>query len=110
MGSNEVALEGSYNEDGIGAPLKAGEKVLGAIFVQSYTPGIHYTDQEDEVLAFIAQHIATALTRIRAIEDTRQRNAELEIINRIQEGLAAPAGLPGDRRPGWRQPPRDVYQ
>ena len=89
MVTKEVALAGSYNEDGIGAPLKAGEKVLGAIFVQSYTPGIHYTDQDDEVLAFIAQHIATALTRIRAIEDTRQRNAELEIINRTQEGLAA---------------------
>ena len=73
----EVKLEGSYNEDGIGAPLKADDKILGAIFVQSYTKGIHYTDQDDEILAFVAQHIATALTRLRALEAERQRTAEL---------------------------------
>ncbi len=63
VANQEVELAGSYNEDGIGAPLKADGKILGAIFVQSYTKGIHYTDQDDEVLAFVAQHIATALTR-----------------------------------------------
>jgi GAF domain-containing protein len=75
-------------EDGIGVPLKANGRILGAIVVQSYTKGIRYTDKDDEVLAFVAQHIATALTRIRAIEETRKRNSELQIINRVQEGLA----------------------
>ena len=85
--NREVELQGTYNEDGIGAPLKADGKTLGAIFVQSYTKGIHYTDQDDEVLAFVAQHIATALTRLRALEAERQRNAELAILNSVGEAM-----------------------
>ncbi len=85
--SGEIELEGSYNEDGIGAPLKADGKTLGAIFVQSYTPGICYNDEDDEVLAFVAQHIATALTRARALEAERQRSSELAILNRVSEAM-----------------------
>ena len=69
-------VEGIYNEDGIGVPLKAGGQVLGAIFVQSYAREIHYTDRDDDVLAFVAQHVATALTRLRALEAEHQRNNE----------------------------------
>jgi PAS domain S-box-containing protein len=90
-----LELGGTPCEDGIGAPLKADGKILGAIFVQSYRQGIHYTDQDDQVLAFVAQHIATALTRVRALEETRKRNSELQIINRVQEGLAYRLGLQG---------------
>jgi PAS domain S-box-containing protein len=87
VANREVQVEGTYNEDGIGAPLKADGKILGAIFVQSYTKGIHYTDQDDEVLAFVAQHIATALTRLRALEAERQRNKELAILNSVGEAM-----------------------
>ncbi|MDQ5814739.1 MAG: response regulator, partial [Actinomycetota bacterium] len=41
------------------------------------------------LLSFVAQHVGAALSRARAIEETRQRNAELAIINSIQQGLAA---------------------
>ncbi len=87
MTNQEVEVEGTFNIDGIGAPLKADGKILGAIFVQSYTEGIGYTEQDDEVLAFIAQHIATALIRLRAIEAERQRNAELAILNSVGEAM-----------------------
>lgn len=87
--SKEVEVVGTVAGDGIGAPLKAGGKILGAIFIQSYTEGISYTEQDDQVLEFVAQYIATALTRARALEAERQRNAELAIINSIQQGLAA---------------------
>jgi PAS domain S-box-containing protein len=83
----EVDLEGTYNEDGIGVPLKADGKILGAIFVQSYTKGIQYTDQDDEILAFVAQHIATALARLRALEAERQRNAELSVLNSVSQAI-----------------------
>jgi signal transduction histidine kinase/CheY-like chemotaxis protein len=81
--SKEVEVEGTPNVDGIGAPLKADGKILGAIFVQSYTKGIFYAEKDDEVLAFIAQHIATALIRLRALEAERQRTAELAILNSV---------------------------
>ena len=37
---------------------------------------------------FVAQHIGSALTRARAIEETRERNAELPSINEIGAALA----------------------
>ena len=85
--NHQVELQGATHEDGIGVPLKADDKILGAIFVQSYTKGIHFTDQDDEVLAFVAQHIATALTRARALEAERQRNNELAILNSVGEAM-----------------------
>src|SRR6266508_3415564 len=75
--------------NGIVVPLKSEDKMIGALAVQSYTDGIIYNAQDVELLTFVAQHISTALTRARAIEETRQRVAELQIINSIQQGLAA---------------------
>ncbi|HKG52797.1 MAG TPA: GAF domain-containing protein [Anaerolineales bacterium] len=75
--------------NGIVVPLKSEKKTIGALSVQSYTDGIIYDAQDVELLTFVAQHISTALTRARAIEETRQRNTELQIINSIQQGLAA---------------------
>ena len=51
----------------------------------------------------MAQHIATALTRAQAIEETRQRNAELALVNEIGAALSqqldfdATIDLVGDR-------------
>jgi signal transduction histidine kinase len=84
----EVELEGTPNVDNIGAPLLSEDKILGAIFVQSYTEGVCYTDQDEEVLGFVAQHIATALSRRRALEAERQRTAELAILYRVSVEVA----------------------
>ena len=73
----EVQLEGTPNVDNIGAPLISEGKILGAIVLQSYTEGIGYTEQDEEVLGFVAQHIATALSRRQALDAERQRTAEL---------------------------------
>ncbi len=85
----EVELVGTMSEDWLGVPLKTDDRTIGVLAVQSYIPGIRYTDSDVEVLDFVGQHIATALTRARAIEETRQRNAELAIINSVQQGLAS---------------------
>ena len=37
---------------------------------------------------FVGRHIASALERTRLIDETRQRNAELSLINDVQRGLA----------------------
>ena len=84
-----MQLEGTPNEDGLGAPLKVDHKIIGVIFLQSYVKGIHYTAQDDEILASVAKYIATALTRFRALEAERERTTELAIINIVQSGLAA---------------------
>ncbi len=88
-GELDIDSVGTIPVDGIGLPLKSNRKTLGALVVQSYAEGITYTERDVEVLEFVAQHISTALTRARAIEETRQRNSELAIINKVQQGLAS---------------------
>ena len=56
--------------------------------MQSYTRAFQHTEQDKELLAFVGQHIGVALSRARAIEETRQRNAELALINSVQAALA----------------------
>ncbi len=89
--SDDIDLADFYTVpvDGITVPLKTDSQILGVLAVQSYTPGVVYEARDVQVLEFVAQHIATALTRAHAIEETKQRNAELAIINSIQQGLAA---------------------
>ena len=88
VSNQAVELEGTANEDNIGVPLISEGNILGAIFVQSYTKGIGYTDQDEEVLGFVAQHIATALTRRQALEAERQRTAELTTLYSVSEEVA----------------------
>jgi PAS domain S-box-containing protein len=85
----EIEHQGVPAVDWLGVPLKTEGQTLGAVVVQSYSEDIRYTEQDKELLAFVAQHIATALSRARAIDETRQRNDELAIINSVQQGLAA---------------------
>ena len=42
----------------------------------------------EDLLAFVGQHVGAALSRARAIEETRQRNAELAVINSVQDSIA----------------------
>jgi GAF domain-containing protein len=83
LASGEVVWHGAPNVDHVGAPLISEGDIQGAILIQSYTEGIHYTGQDEEVLGFVAQHIATALARRRALEAERQRTEELAILNSV---------------------------
>ncbi len=89
IAAGEVEAVGSDGVDWIGAPLRADGRTLGVLVVQTYAEGEIYEDGDVELLTFVAQHVAQALTRARAIDEVRQRNAELAIINGVQEGLAA---------------------
>ncbi|MEO8246078.1 MAG: GAF domain-containing protein [Chloroflexota bacterium] len=98
-----VAAVGVEGHDWLGAPLKADGETIGAVVTQSYTDEHAHRPGDLDLLAFVAQHIATALTRAQAIEETRQRNAELALVNEIGSSLAqqldfeATIDLVGDR-------------
>jgi PAS domain S-box-containing protein len=83
-----IASRGADNVDWLGVPLRHEGRVLGAIGVQSYEENVVYSDKDLELLTFVAQHIATALERVRMHEETRQHLRELEIVNRIGHALA----------------------
>jgi PAS domain S-box-containing protein len=88
IAEGEIRAVGSLSEDWLGVPLKAEERTVGVLVVQSYTPGVVYTEQDRDLLAFVGQHVGAALSRARAIEETRQRNAELALINSVQAAIA----------------------
>jgi GAF domain-containing protein len=90
----EIDLIGDLSVDWLGVPLKSeGGGTVGVLVVQSYVADILYTDEDQELLTFVGQHVGAALSRARAIEETRQRNAELALINSVQEALAGELDL-----------------
>ena len=90
----EVDLLGVMCVDWLGVPLCADDgRTVGVLVVQSYVPDLQFTTQDEELLGFVGQHIGAALSRARAIEETRQRNAELGVINSVQEALAGELDL-----------------
>src|SRR6478672_6759157 len=87
---DEIVALGVTTEEStwLGVPLDAERETVGVLAVQSYTTEHQYTEHDRDLLAFVGQHVGAALSRARAIEETRQRNAELALINSVQEALA----------------------
>ena len=79
---------GVTSVDWLGVPLHSEGRTVGAMVVQSYREDVHHTEQDKEILTFVANHVGAALSRARAIEETRQRSAELALVNDVQRGLA----------------------
>ena len=89
VAEGEVVLVGVLGEGGwLGAPLLAEGRTLGVLAVQTYSGNERYTEADTELLGFVGQHIGSAVSRARAIEETRQRNAELAVVNEIGQALA----------------------
>ncbi len=84
----EITFLGAPAVSWLGVPLRSEGRTLGVIAVQSYREDRSHTERDLEVLTFVAQHIASALERTRAIDETRQRNAELALVNEIGQALA----------------------
>ena len=72
----DEALYGPDSADWLGVPMAAAGEVRGAVVVQSYDQAGRYTEEDRALLAFVAQHILTALVR-------KQAHAELE--RRVEE-------------------------
>jgi GAF domain-containing protein len=92
----EIELVGEPGQDWLGVPLVIGGRTIGAVVVQTYEPGQYFSDQDIELLEYVAQHIASALSRARAIDETKrllaetnERAAELTLINSVQAAIGA---------------------
>ena len=70
----------------LGAPMIVGEHVYGVIVVQSYDDDICHSPADLELLAYMASHVASALSRRDA--DTQLREAA-ESLNRRNEELTS---------------------
>lgn len=79
---------GPQSEDWLGVPMLHGSDVVGALVVQSYDRARRYGDKDHALLNFVAQHVATALGRLRAHEDLERRVHErTEELHAVNEAL-----------------------
>jgi PAS domain S-box-containing protein len=93
IASGAVEFIGTDSYDWLGVPLRAEGRTLGVLALQTYSESEHLTEDDRELLAFIGQHIGTALARTRLREEMRQHLRELESVNRIGQALASQLDL-----------------
>ena len=79
----EVTVTGTKSVSWLGVPLFISGKVSGVIALQSYTQAHHYVQSDEELVSFVAVHIANALERRLGNENLKNAYAELE--QRVQE-------------------------
>ncbi|MBS0194469.1 MAG: GAF domain-containing protein [Proteobacteria bacterium] len=61
----------------MGAPMIVADRVYGVIVVQSYDPAIRHCEADLDLLAYMATHVAGALSRREAAEQLARRNEDL---------------------------------
>lgn len=86
LGFNETLHEyGKESHDWIGVPLVIGREVYGAIVVQIYDKNIRFDDSDPNLLAVLAEAIASSLqqkqVRNKLEDDVAQRTTELANTN-----------------------------
>src|ERR1041385_8637964 len=70
--AGEVVAIGAPSVDWLGVPLKSGDVTWGVIGVQTYEEMKRYTQQDLELLVFVAQHVASAIEQKRQEEALRE--------------------------------------
>ncbi len=75
--------------DFLGVPIVGENGTRGAVVVQTYEADVHYSEEDSTLLAYVAQHIMTALER-------KQSQAELE--HRVEDRTRELASAVGELR------------
>ena len=77
------SIIGMPSSSWLGVPLRAGEKVIGVVTVQSYVDETYFGIADQELLSFAALQIANSIQRRRAAAALLQANLQLE--HRVEE-------------------------
>jgi len=94
LDAGEIDLIGTPSVDWIGVPLKTGGVTWGMIGVQSYDEKVRYTERDKEILAVIAQQVASAIEQKRreeALRTSEVRYRQMFENNRAVQLLIDPA-------------------
>ncbi|HSX65097.1 MAG TPA: GAF domain-containing protein, partial [Pseudoxanthomonas sp.] len=74
--SGPLHVHGADSSDWLGVPMLRDGHPRGALVVQSYRQGTQYTTAEMSLLAFVAEHVLTALERKTSQAELERRVAE----------------------------------
>ena len=83
VAAGEVELIGAQSIDWLGVPLVTGQRTIGVLTVQSYSGEVRYSEEDRDLLVFVASFVA------QAIEWKRAENALRESENRHRAILEA---------------------
>ncbi len=72
----------------LGVPMQMNGRVIGLIKIEAYQPN-QYGAEEEQLLSTITDQVAVAIQKLRLFEETQQRLAELEAVNRLSVALRA---------------------
>ncbi len=72
----EINDLGEHSYEWLGFPLIKGKTIIGALVVQTYNPDVQYKKQDIELLQFVSQHVATALSRKQSDEALRESESK----------------------------------
>jgi PAS domain S-box-containing protein len=70
----------------LGVPMLISDKVVGILSVQAYSPNA-YGEEEERLLATIADQVSVAVQNARLFDETRRRLNDLEAVNTISIAL-----------------------
>src|SRR5437660_1812389 len=77
----EVELIGPASIDWVGVPLKIGDRTIGVLVAQTYTPGVRYRDTEKHVLPFVSTQIAMSTERKRTEGHLSERDRKYPLVS-----------------------------
>lgn len=85
----DIDIIGTPCQHWLGVPISNSNQKFGAIGVQSYDADVKYTKRDEEILTFVAQHLATAIERKRYERSIIQAKEEAEEANRSKSVFLA---------------------
>jgi PAS domain S-box-containing protein len=81
-------VAGEYPKSGLFVPLVTGGKATGVISLENIDREHAFSTSDQQLLETLAGSLSVALENARLVHETRQRNAELAVINSVQEAIA----------------------
>lgn len=95
-GSKQVAVPGTrLPKSLVFVPLIVGTEVKGCVSLQNLDKEHAFPDSDVRLLATLANSMSVALENARLFNESEQRNAELAVINSVQQGLVAEMDMQG---------------
>ena len=90
------------SQSSVFVPILSGDRVLGSIVMESHESEDAFGESDVQLLQTIATSMGVALEnarlfdeRQRSLKETEQRNAELAVLNRIQQGMSGSLDFQG---------------